>query len=183
MSLWAPSQPSHQDRLASLDLAALWCKQDPLKCSRILRLTVAATFLWRCCLSECQVAEGVQVQVARGAGAGEHICEDVFKRLLKPEFSWSDWSRVACKITIRPAMGAIVYWLLQVLGELPCSPRVAGTGVHSLGSWHGSEKFIYWDYHLRKVPWDAVVVALSLLDPTLQLAVGEGVVFVKVQVV
>ena len=58
MSLWAPSQPSHQDRLASLDLAALWCKQDPLKCSRILPLTLAATFPWRYCLSGCKRSSG-----------------------------------------------------------------------------------------------------------------------------
>ena len=37
-------------------------------------------------------------------------------------------------------------------------------------------------YHLRKVPGCAVVLVLSLLDPTLQPAVGEGVAFVEVQV-
>ena len=36
--------------------------------------------------------------------------------------------------------------------------------------------------HLRKVPWDAVILCLSLLYPTLQPAVGEGVAFVEVQV-
>ena len=37
-------------------------------------------------------------------------------------------------------------------------------------------------YHLGKVPWDAVVLVFSLLDPTLQPTVGEGVAFVEVQV-
>ena len=37
-------------------------------------------------------------------------------------------------------------------------------------------------YHLRKVPGCAVVLLFSLLDPTLQPAVGEGVVLVKVQI-
>ena len=37
-------------------------------------------------------------------------------------------------------------------------------------------------YHLRKVPRCAVELVLSLLDPTLQPAVGEGVAFVEVQV-
>ena len=37
-------------------------------------------------------------------------------------------------------------------------------------------------WHLRKVPWDAVVLVLSLLYPTFQPAVGEGVAFVEVQV-
>ena len=36
--------------------------------------------------------------------------------------------------------------------------------------------------HLRKVPWDAVILCLSLLYPTLQPAVGKGVAFVEVQV-
>ena len=36
--------------------------------------------------------------------------------------------------------------------------------------------------YLRKVPWDAVVLVLSLLYPTFQPAVGEGVAFVEVQV-
>ena len=46
-----------------------------------------------------------------------------------------------------------------------------------------NEKFGYprlW--HLRKVPWDAVVLVLSLLYPTFKPAVGEGVAFVEVQV-
>ena len=46
-----------------------------------------------------------------------------------------------------------------------------------------NEKFGYPRFwHLRKVPWDAVVLVLSLLYPTFQPAVGEGVAFVEVQV-
>ena len=37
-------------------------------------------------------------------------------------------------------------------------------------------------YHLRKIPRCAVVLVFSLLDPTLQPTVGEGVAFVEVQV-
>ena len=53
-------------------------------------------------------------------------------RLMIPEFSWSDWIHVASKIAIRPAIGAILYRLLQVLDELPGSPRIARMGVQSL---------------------------------------------------
>ena len=46
-----------------------------------------------------------------------------------------------------------------------------------------NEKFGYPRFwHLRKVPWDAVVLVLSLLYPTFKPAVGEGVAFVEVQV-
>ena len=36
--------------------------------------------------------------------------------------------------------------------------------------------------HLWQIPWDAVVFLLSLLDPTLQATVGEGVALVELKV-
>ena len=36
--------------------------------------------------------------------------------------------------------------------------------------------------HLWEMPWDAVELLLSLFDPTLQPAVGEGVALVELEV-
>ena len=36
--------------------------------------------------------------------------------------------------------------------------------------------------HPWQIPWDAVVFLLSLLDPTLQATVGEGVALVELKV-
>ena len=36
--------------------------------------------------------------------------------------------------------------------------------------------------HLWEMPWDAVELLLSLFDPTLQTAVGEGVALVELQI-